>query len=113
MCIRDRFTWDRVDFPDPAALNRDLKAVGIRAVTIIDPGVKREPGYAVYDSGREQAAFCQTASGREYVGKVWPGDTVFPDFTLETTRDWWAGRLADFLRASAVDGVWLLSLIHI
>ena len=101
------FTWDRVDFPDPAALNRDLKAVGIRAVTIIDPGVKREPGYAVYDSGREQAAFCQTASGREYVGKVWPGDTVFPDFTLETTRDWWAGRLADFLRASAVDGVWL------
>ncbi|MDG4607014.1 MAG: glycoside hydrolase family 31 protein [Candidatus Contendobacter sp.] len=101
------FTWDRVDFPDPAALNRDLKAVGIRAVTIIDPGVKRELGYAVYDSGRERAAFCQTASGREYVGKVWPGDTVFPDFTLETTRDWWAGGLADFLRDSAVDGVWL------
>ncbi len=101
------FTWDRVDFPDPAALNRDLKAVGIRAVTIIDPGVKREPGYAVYDSGREGKAFCQTVSGREYVGKVWPGDTVFPDFTLESVRDWWAGWLADFLRAGAVDGVWL------
>jgi alpha-glucosidase len=101
------FTWDRVDFSDPAGLNRDLKAVGIRAVTIVDPGVKREPGYAVYDSGRERAAFCQTASGREYVGKVWPGDTVFPDFTLETTRDWWAGWLAEFLRESAVDGAWL------
>lgn len=101
------FTWDRVDFPDPAALNRDLKAVGIRAVTIVDPGVKREPGYAVYDQGREQKVFCQTASGREYVGKVWPGDTVFPDFTLESTRVWWAGWLADFLRQSAVDGVWL------
>jgi len=101
------FTWDRVDFPDPAALNRDLKAMGIRAVTIVDPGVKREPGYAVYDSGREQVAFCQTASGREYVGKVWPGDTVFPDFTLETTRTWWAGWLTAFLRDSAVDGVWL------
>ncbi len=101
------FTWDRVDFPDPASLNRDLKAAGIRAVTIVDPGVKREPGYPVYDSGREHAAFCQTASGREYVGKVWPGDTVFPDFTLETTRDWWAGWLADFLRDGAVDGAWL------
>ncbi|MFZ1642960.1 MAG: glycoside hydrolase family 31 protein [Candidatus Contendobacter sp.] len=101
------FTWDRVDFPDPAALNRDLKAVGIRAVTIIDPGVKRDPGYAVYDNGRERQAFCQTASGRDYVGKVWPGDTVFPDFTLEATRDWWAGWLADFLRDGAVDGVWL------
>ena len=101
------FTWDRVDFPDPAGLNRDLKTVGIHAVTIVDPGVKREPGYAVYDSGREQVAFCQTASGREYVGKVWPGDTVFPDFTLETTRTWWAGWLAEFLRESAVDGAWL------
>ncbi len=101
------FTWDRVDFPDPAGLNRDLKTAGIRAVTIVDPGVKREPGYAVYDSGRERAVFCQTASGREYVGKVWPGDTVFPDFTLEKTRVWWADWLAEFLRASAVDGVWL------
>lgn len=101
------FNWDRADFPDPAGLNRDLKAAGIRAVTIVDPGVKREPGYAVYDSGREQNVFCQTASGREYVGKVWPGDTVFPDFTLETTRAWWADWLAGFLRASAVDGAWL------
>ncbi|MDS4042110.1 MAG: glycoside hydrolase family 31 protein [Candidatus Competibacter sp.] len=101
------FTWDRADFLDPAGLNRDLKAVGIRAVTIVDPGVKREPGYAVYDSGREREAFCRTASGREYVGKVWPGDTVFPDFTLESAREWWAGWLADFLRDSAVDGVWL------
>ena len=100
-------TWDRVDFPDPAGLNRDLKAVGIRAVTIVDPGVKREPGYAVYDNGRERQVFCQTASGREYVGKVWPGDTVFPDFTLETTRIWWSGWLAEFLREGAVDGVWL------
>ena len=101
------FTWDRVDFPDPAGLNRELKAAGIRAVTIVDPGVKREPGYAVYDSGRERDVFCRTASGREYVGKVWPGDTVFPDFTMEHVRAWWADRLADFLRDSEVDGAWL------
>ncbi|HRF43192.1 MAG TPA: glycoside hydrolase family 31 protein [Candidatus Competibacteraceae bacterium] len=101
------FTWNRGAFPDPAGLNHALQAAGIRTVTIVDPGVKREPGYAVYDSGRERQAFCQTASGRDYVGKVWPGDTVFPDFTLANTRDWWAGKLADFLRDNAVDGVWL------
>jgi len=101
------FTWNRADFPDPATLNRDLKKAGIRAVTIVDPGVKREPGYAVYDSGRERQAFCRTASGRDYVGKVWPGDTVFPDFTLESVREWWADWLVDFLRDSAVDGAWL------
>jgi alpha-glucosidase len=101
------FSWDRLDFPDPAGLNRELKDAGIHAVTIVDPGVKREPGYPVYDSGREKAVFCQTASGREYVGKVWPGDTVFPDFSLPAAHAWWAAYLADFLRDSAVDGVWL------
>lgn len=101
------FTWDRSAFPDPAGLNRELKASGIRAVTIVDPGVKREPGYPVYDSGRAQRVFCRTASGRDYVGKVWPGDTVFPDFTLAAVRAWWADYLVDFLRDSAVDGVWL------
>ena len=101
------FTWNRDDFPDPLGLNRELKAGGIRAVTIVDPGVKREPGYAVYDSGRERDAFCRTASGREYVGKVWPGDTVFPDFTLASARAWWADRLADFMHENAVDGAWL------
>ncbi|MFO1371567.1 MAG: glycoside hydrolase family 31 protein [Candidatus Competibacteraceae bacterium] len=101
------FTWDRLDFPDPAALNRDLKAAGIRTVIILDPGVKREPGYAVYDSGQKRKVFCKTLSGGDYVGRVWPGDVVFPDFTLETTRAWWADWLTNFLRDSAVDGVWL------
>jgi alpha-glucosidase len=77
------FTWDRVDFPDPAALNRDLKGAGIRAVTIVDPGVKREPGYAVYDSGRERevlpdrqrARVCrQGLAGRHGVSRFHPGD---------------------------------------
>jgi alpha-glucosidase len=101
------FTWDRTDFPAPAELNNTLKEAGIRTVTIIDPGVKLESGYPVYDGGKEQDVFCKTASGRDYVGSVWPGDTVFPDFTLETVRDWWADQVAGFLRKSAIDGVWL------
>lgn len=101
------FTWNRQAFPNPASLNRELQTAGIRTVAIVDPGVKREPGYALYDRGHAQRVFCQTASGRDYVGKVWPGDTVFPDFTLESTRAWWASSLADFLRDSALDGVWL------
>jgi len=27
--------------------------------------------------------------GEPYEGKVWPGATVFPDFTLERTRQCW------------------------
>lgn len=99
------FTWDNQDYPAPAALHNQLKEKGIRTMAIIDPGVKREAGYPVYDSGHEY--FCKTASGREFVGRAWPGDVVFPDFTLASTRDWWADWLAAFLEESAVDGVWL------
>lgn len=101
------FTWDRKDFSAPAELNNVLKEAGIRTVTIIDPGVKLESGYPVYDQGKQLEVFCKTASGRDYVGRVWPGDTVFPDFTLESARDWWADHVARFLQESAIDGVWL------
>ncbi len=101
------FTWDRAAFPDPAGLNNTLKAAGIRTVTIVDPGVKLDPGYGVYDEGRAREVFCKTPAGGDYVGRVWPGDTVFPDFSLAETRQWWAEAMARFLRESAVDGVWL------
>ncbi|MEZ5583191.1 MAG: glycoside hydrolase family 31 protein [Candidatus Competibacteraceae bacterium] len=101
------FSWDRESFPKPAALNEELKESGIRTVAIIDPGVKRETGYAVYDSGQQHEVFCKTLSGRDYVGRVWPGDTVFPDFTQTPARDWWADWLGAFVRDSRLDGVWL------
>ena len=28
-------------------------------------------------------------NGEDYVGPVWPGPSVFPDFTREETRKWW------------------------
>jgi alpha-glucosidase len=99
------FTWNKQDFPDPGQLNRRLKAAGIHTVTIVDPGIKKEPGYSVYESGK--GLFCQTAQGKEYVGRVWPGDTVFPDFTQTATQTWWADKLATFIDESAIDGVWL------
>lgn len=101
------FTWDPNDFPSPAKLNTALKEAGIRTVTIVDPGVKLDPGYQIYDDGKDKQVFCRTPGGRDYVGRVWPGDTVFPDFTLEAVQDWWAEIMAKFLRESALDGVWL------
>lgn len=101
------FTWDRRNFPEPRRLNEDLKTQGIYTVAIVDPGVKHDPGYPVYDSGTAANAFCRAASGRPYVGSVWPGDTLFPDYTQAHARDWWAGLLARWLDESAVDGAWL------
>ena len=37
------------------------------------------------------------ADGSLYVAPVWPGPSVFPDFTRASTRTWWAGLYKDFI----------------
>ena len=99
------FTFDPKAFPDPAKLNADLHTQGFHTVWMIDPGVKVDPEYAVYQSGSKAKAWVQQSDGSEYQGTVWPGDCAFPDFTQPAVRAWWAGLYAPFL-AKGVDGVW-------
>lgn len=99
------FTFDPSHFPDPSALNADLHDQGFHTVWMIDPGIKKEDGYFVYDQGTEIDAWVKSADGQTYTGDVWPGECVFPDFTMESVRTWWAGLYKDFI-ATGIDGVW-------
>lgn len=101
------FTWDAERFPDPAGLVEELHAQGIRAVTIVDPGVKRElgAGYAVADAGAAAGHFVRDPGGELFTGFVWPGESLFPDFTREATRRWW-GDLHQVLAEAGIDGIW-------
>jgi alpha-glucosidase len=82
------FTWDTEAFPDVGAMLARLADQGFRVVTIVDPGVKYEPGYRVYDEAVERDVLCRTEGGDVYLGEVWPGDTAFPDFVTEEGRAW-------------------------
>ncbi|KAA8521085.1 hypothetical protein F0562_011762 [Nyssa sinensis] len=99
------FTFDKERFSDPKSLVKDLHLTGFKAIWMLDPGIKSEEGYFVYDSGSERDVWIQTAEGRPFVGEVWPGPCVFPDFTQSKARSWWAGLVKDFL-ANGVDGIW-------
>ncbi len=99
------FTWNKKLFSDPAKTLASLKDLGFRAVTIVDPGVKVEPGYPVYDSGLEKGAFCLTEQGVPYHGQVWPGRTAFPDFASSTAREWWGGLNAQHIQFG-LSGIW-------
>lgn len=101
------FTWtpDKERYPNPEKLISDLSEDGIKIVTIIDPGVKVEEGYSVYDEGVENDYFAKTPEGDIYVNEVWPGDAVYPDFGKEEVRGWW-GRNQQFLIDKGVRGVW-------
>ena len=99
------FTVDKNGFGDLRALNGQLQAQGFRTVTIIDPGIKREDGYHVYDTGDALDAWVQNSAGAPYQGSVWPGNCVFPDFTMERVRAWWGGLYGQFL-SLGVGGIW-------
>ncbi len=101
------FTWtqDKKRYPDPEKMISDLAAEGIKIVTIIDPGVKKEEGYEVYDKGVEKGYFATTPEGEIYVNWVWPGESVYPDFGRKEVRDWW-GENQQFLIDKGVRGVW-------
>ncbi|XP_026427782.1 uncharacterized protein LOC113323663 [Papaver somniferum] len=99
------FTFDKERFSQPKTLVNDLHRDGFKAIWMLDPGIKREEGYFVYDSGSEKDVWVQKADGQPFVGDVWPGPCVFPDYTQEKTRSWWANLVKDFV-ANGVDGIW-------
>jgi len=68
---------------------RAAESDGFKVVTIVDPGVKFDPGYSVFEEGRAKGVFCKTEQGKLYVARF--GRVArFPGFTLEKTRSFWA-----------------------
>ncbi|NCC51191.1 MAG: hypothetical protein EOM20_08245 [Spartobacteria bacterium] len=100
------FTFENDHFPEPQKNIQTLTERGRHVVPIIDPGVKIDPAYAVYQRGLKAKAYCLNPEGRPFVGFVWPGATVFPDFSLPSARAWWADEVAAFA-ASGISGAWL------
>jgi alpha-glucosidase len=99
------FTFDKAQFPDVPKLNADLGKQGFSRIWMIDPGVKAEKGYFVYDQMIAKDLCVRTAKGEIFEGAVWPGMCVFPDYTRPEVREWWAGLYKDFM-AQGISGVW-------
>lgn len=99
------FTFDKEKIPNPKEVNDYLHNKGFKSIWMIDPGVKAEKGYFVYDSGSKGNHWVQDKDGKEFNGSVWPGKCAFPDFTRPETRAWWGDLYKDFM-AKGVDGVW-------
>ena len=100
------FTFDEMLFPDPHGLNDYLHDNGFKSVWILDPGVKVDPGYFVYDEGLVDDHFLRGSDGEIFVAGSWPGDSVWPDYTSPDTRQWWQRYIAGFLE-NGMDGLWI------
>ncbi len=99
------FTWNKQTFPEPKKLIDKLKAMDFKLVTIVDPGIKIEPGYPQYDEGIKNGYFATYPDGENYTGSVWPGPCHFPDFYRDDVREWW-GAAFTALTQPGVEGFW-------
>lgn len=101
------FMVDHKKFPDFAGMVAQLKAKNFHVVAITDLHIANLPnaGYTPYDSGIAGDHFVKNPDGSVYTGVVWPGPSVFPDFTQQQTRAWWGTLYRNFQR-DGVEGFW-------
>ena len=93
------FTVDLQGFPDMPKLIADMRAEHFHMVAITDLHVARvaNEDYQPYDTGTAHGVFVHNPDGSVFVGKVWPGPSVFADFTRHQAREWWGGLYRQFV----------------
>jgi alpha-glucosidase len=103
------FTVNAKAFPTFGKMVADFKAKGVQTIVITDLHVKSyqglpSAGYAPYDSGAAGDHFIHAQKGF-FEGPVWPGASVFPEFTRASTRRWWGTLYSGFVE-QGVAGFW-------
>ena len=99
------FTNDPDRYPDLERLSADLANEGIKTVVILDPGVKIDKDYGVYQTGLKADTFLKLPNGELLRAMVWPGWVHFPDFTSPVIRRWW-GEYYKRLLEDGIAGFW-------
>lgn len=98
-------TVDNTRFPDLTGLANELDKQGIKLVPIVNPGVKIDKEYPLFQEGQKGNRFLSDKSGKLVKGVVWPGWSAYPDFTDPKTRQWWKARYAELIQAN-IAGLW-------
>jgi alpha-glucosidase len=75
------FTFSEDHFGGILELSKSLREDDINLITIIDPGVKVDRSYRVFQDGLRKRMFCMLPNGKPMLSIVWPGWVHFPDFT--------------------------------
>ncbi|XP_052747810.1 neutral alpha-glucosidase AB [Galleria mellonella] len=86
------FTWDAEKFRHPSEMVANLTAKGRKLIVIIDPHIKREPGYFYHEDATDNGYYVKDKDGKDYEGWCWPGSSSYPDFLNPVVHDYYASR---------------------
>ena len=88
------FTWDERAFPDPSALDAQLRPKGRRLVAIADPHLKADDEYALFATAKAHGWLVRDAANATFVGKCWPGPSAYLDLLMPEARAYWSSLYA-------------------
>uniref|UniRef100_A0A8C4WMN4 Lysosomal alpha-glucosidase n=1 Tax=Gopherus evgoodei TaxID=1825980 RepID=A0A8C4WMN4_9SAUR len=104
------FTFNKNNFKDYPDMVREFHQSGRRYVMIVDPAISSlgPPGsYKPYDDGLKRGVNLAPSIASSFASQVWPGPTVFPDFTNPETHRWWHDMVKEFHDQVPFDGMWI------
>lgn len=109
---RRDFTYNPVDFKGFPELAQDLHNNGQKLVIIVDPAISNDSSpsspYGPYDRGSDAKIWVNDPDGvTPLIGEVWPGKTVFPDYTNPKCTTWWENEFKLFHNQVDFDGIWI------
>ncbi|KAJ7468125.1 glycosyl hydrolases family 31-domain-containing protein [Mycena latifolia] len=108
------FTTDPITFPleEVIELITELQQNNQHYISIVDAGIAKQANstdfYEPYAKGTELDVWIKNPDGTDYVGQVWPGFTVFPDWFALNTLAWWTEALKNWSQTGVeFSGIWL------
>ncbi|XP_055458101.1 maltase-glucoamylase isoform X1 [Psammomys obesus] len=109
---RKDFTYDPVNFQGFPEFVKELHDNGQKLVIILDPAISNNSlpsnPYDPYDRGSAMKIWVNSSDGKTpLIGKVWPGTTVFPDYTNPNCIVWWTNEIKLFHNEVEFDGIWI------
>ncbi|XP_053807579.1 sucrase-isomaltase, intestinal isoform X2 [Vidua chalybeata] len=109
---RKDFTYDKVKFKDLPQFAAYLHDHGQKYIIILDPAISTQKladqsPYGSYVRGMERNVWVNGSDGTALVGEVWPGETVFPDYTSPEATNWWVNECKLFYDIVPYDGIWI------
>ncbi|XP_035693840.1 sucrase-isomaltase, intestinal-like [Branchiostoma floridae] len=110
---RKDFTYDADLYQGLPDLVQNLHDHGQKYIIILDPAITnsdRRDGspYQPYEEGLRDGVFVKAADGEtNLIGEVWPGTTLFPDYTNPSTTEWWNKHCQQFHNVIPFDGLWI------
>ncbi|EPY80709.1 hypothetical protein CB1_000804034, partial [Camelus ferus] len=112
MDARKDFTYDPVNFKGFPEFAKELHSNGQKLVIIVDPAISNNSSlsspYGPYDRGSDVKIWVNASDGvTPLIGEVWPGKTVFPDFTNPQCTAWWTNEFELFHNQVEFNGIWI------